>query len=63
MAHAAFLVFKHLAKSYIGSLSFSQFCCKLIRELNIQYPNFATLARLTLIIPVTSVPYDQGFLV
>ena len=57
-AQAAFLVFKHLTKSYKGSLSFSQFCCKLITELNDQYPDFANLARLALIIPVSSAPCE-----
>ena len=60
-AQAAFLVFKHLKKSYKGSLSFSQFCCKLITELNDQYPDFANLARLALIIPVSSAPCERGF--
>ena len=61
MAPAAFLVFKHLTKIYKGSLSFSQFRCKLIIELNDQYPDFATLARLALNIPVPSASYEQGF--
>ena len=61
MAQAAFLVFKHLTKSFKGSLSFSQFCCKLITELIDQYPDFANLARLALIIPVSYAPCERGF--
>ena len=60
-AHAAFLVFKHLTKSYKGVLSFPQYCSKLITELDDQYPDFATLARLALIIPVSSAPCERGF--
>ena len=58
-AQAAFLAFG-LTKSYKGSLSFFQFCCKLITELNDQYPDFANLARLALIIPVSSVSCERG---
>ena len=60
-AHAAFLVFKHLTRSYKGVLSFPQYCSKLITELDDQYPDFATLARLALIIPVSSAPCERGF--
>ena len=60
-AQAAFLLFKHLAKSYKGSLSFAKFCCKLINDYSHQYPDFATLARLAVIIPVSSAPCERGF--
>ncbi|MFI0416641.1 MAG: hAT transposon family protein, partial [Candidatus Thiodiazotropha sp.] len=60
-AQAVFLVFKHLARSYKGSLSFAKFCCKLINEFSDQYPDFAMLARLALVIPVSSAPCERGF--
>lgn len=55
------MLFKHLAKSYKGALSFEQFSKLLITDLSDQYQDFATLAKLALIIPVSSAPCERGF--
>ena len=55
------MLFKHLAKSYKGSLSFAKFCCKLINDYSGQYPDVVTLARLAVINPVSSALCERGF--
>ena len=59
-ARAHFLLFKHFAKSQ-KALPFDRFAKSLITEFHEQYPDFVVLAKIALIIPVSSAPCERGF--
>ena len=44
-----------------GDESFVMSCRIVIRNLAVQFPDFAMVAKIALVIPVTSVPVGRGF--
>ena len=53
--------FKRTLSGYSGDESFVMSCGIVIRNLAVQFPDFAVLAKIALVIPVTSVPAERGF--
>ena len=55
-----FLRFKHLVRSF-RAMNFEQFTSTLIQEYKHVHPDFVQLALTSLIIPVSSAPWERGF--
>ena len=60
-AKSHFLMYKHFARSY-NSLPFDRFAKILINDFTDEYPDFATLAKIALIIPVSLPLVKEAFL-
>lgn len=58
---AHFLYFKHFARGHKQSLSFEAFAKLIIHDCSEQYPDFVLLAKVALVIPVSSAPCERGF--
>lgn len=58
---AQYLHFKHFVHSYKNILNFEQLIETLLLYHEAQYPNFATLGKIALVIPVSSAPCERGF--
>ena len=52
--------FKSTLSKY-GVISFEQACLTTVQDIGAQFPDFATLAMIALVIPVSSVPCERGF--
>jgi len=59
-ARGHFLMFKHFVRSQ-KALTFEQFAKLLINDFADEYPDYAILAKVALIIPVSSAPCERGF--
>ena len=60
-AQADFNLFKRTLSGYGGEDSFSVSCRLVIKNFAQMFPDFAALAKIALVIPVSSVPAERGF--
>ncbi|KAK7485624.1 hypothetical protein BaRGS_00023073 [Batillaria attramentaria] len=60
-AQRDFNQFKRALVRYGGPATFESSCRIAIRNLAVSYPDFALLAKIALVIPVSSVPAERGF--
>ncbi|XP_076452735.1 uncharacterized protein C17orf113-like [Babylonia areolata] len=60
-AQTDFNQFKRTLSGYGGDDTFAMSCRIVIRNMAVQYPDFASLAKIALVIPVSSVAAERGF--